>query len=255
MNKIFKIARITAIGLASALMASSAALAANCSVPGKQDSTCTQILSYSSANNSAIQCSAMGGTYNWSSMQCQMASLPGSGGAGGWVAGEHLYDGDLRQQLQVVASGSSMILQAGAVVTVPQLTCTANNAAVDLNAGNWNASSNYYCPYGGSPTVTWSGNPNAPTATYTCPVSYQWMTASSGWWAPAQSYGACYSWQVGQVQPAHSYFQVQQQWDVTRTYVVFTNNNGVAGMGHTIMPAGDIFADGHNVYSIPWTLP
>lgn len=90
MIKQFRTIKRLAIGVVAALLASSAAWAANCAVPGKQDSTCTNILGYSQYTNASAQCAAMGGQYDWNTLQCQMQSLPGSGGGGGWVVGEYI---------------------------------------------------------------------------------------------------------------------------------------------------------------------
>lgn len=218
-------------------------LASSCYASGGTWNQGTSTCSINSANSISSQCVQMGGQYDWAKNQCQMASLPGSGAGGGWTIGAWLnapgYIGSPSNGgfMRVISSGGQVIVQAGQPIVRSGGTCQlTHQVPVDRNAYNYNASSYWYCPYGGQPKYTYSGY-NYDYITVSCPDVYKWSNSND----------SCSSTQAGQTRPGVNYLQVNYQWNVTNT----TSFNFGAG---NVTPVGWLGTSSHTAYNVPWNL-
>lgn len=214
-------------------------LAYSCYASGGSWNPSTSTCSTNSTSSLSDQCTQMGGQYDRTKNQCQLVSLPGSGGAGGWIAGEWMW-GPGGTFMRVKSYGASTLLQIGHVISYPAGTCQM----VNINSYNADSSGNSggYCTAGGSPSYTYdcSSSGNWCNSTATCPYVGKPM------WSGTTT--SCSASQVGQSRPAYSGLTIDvAQWDVT-------NITSVAWNAGVISPIGFLQTSSHTEYVSPWNI-
>lgn len=92
-------------------------LASSCYASGGSWNPSTSTCSTNSTSSISSQCAQMGGQYDWTKNQCQMASLPGSNGGGSpWLIGAHLANGGISiydywyPQINIVKQGDKTMI-------------------------------------------------------------------------------------------------------------------------------------------------